>query len=222
MPRGTNWFGTVNLTGDFESDPSSSSLTPVPDWKAIGEVCWQSEVEVRISSMQWYAISREARMKLHDLLQTSWGRLPIVSLRSVWLLLLPFANQFETSALSSWLPNYPAERKVWEWVLHLVNHNYNAFVYLTDGGNRSYGMYEDGSSIALVIRSSSFIDVSWWSCICCRCNNSGARESLSGDVESGCRRVETWMGCVLVNELTTQGAHAKRRRWVAECFIVEI
>ncbi len=41
MPLGTNWFGTVNRTGDLDSDPSSSSLTPVPDWKAIGEVCWK-------------------------------------------------------------------------------------------------------------------------------------------------------------------------------------
>jgi hypothetical protein len=42
IPRGIYSFGTLNRTGDLDSEPSSSSFTPVPDLKAIGAVCYSS------------------------------------------------------------------------------------------------------------------------------------------------------------------------------------
>lgn len=44
------------------------------------------------------------------LLRTSLGQFPVGSPRNVLLLLLLSANQYETNALSNWLPNYSIEK----------------------------------------------------------------------------------------------------------------
>ena len=58
---------TINSPGDLDSEPSSSSFTPVPDLKAIGAVCYNTELGNEGVSTMLHTMLPHHRMKTCEL-----------------------------------------------------------------------------------------------------------------------------------------------------------